>query len=438
MSYVIDILVIFLLVILNGLFAMSELAVVSARKARLKTLAEEGERGAEVALDLAESPGRFLSTVQIGITSIGILAGTFSGATLAEALGVYLNSFPSIAPIGEPVAIGIVVVSITYASLIVGELVPKQLALRNAERIASAVARPMASLAKLATPIVYFLELSSEAVLRLLGRPTVPEPAVTEEEVKEIIAEGVTAGVLKPAEKEMISGVMRLADWRVQAIMTPRREIVWIDLEESSEEIRRKLRESGYSRFPVARGSLDEFLGIVQARDLLNRVLDGEPLDISSALCQPLVVHNHMLALRVLDMIKQSPIHMALVVDEHGTLEGVVNATDILKAIVGSLAEPGVSPEPEVMQREDGSWLMDGDLPIEVVEDLLSLKEIPEERDFHTLAGFMLMRFERIPAAGDHFEWEGFRFEVADMDGQRIDKVLVALSSPESLASSIH
>jgi putative hemolysin len=253
--------------------------------------------------------------------------------------------------------------------------------------------------------------------------------------VKEVIAEGVNAGVLKLAEQEMISGVMRLADWRVQSIMTPRREIVWIDLEESSEDIRHKLQETNYSRFPVAQGDLDEILGVVQAKDLLNQVLDGGPLDIKSALCQPLVVHNHMLALRVLDMIKQSPIHMAIVVDEHGTLEGLVTATDILKAIVGNLAEPGMDTEPEMMQRDDGSWLMDGDLPIEVVEDLLNLREIPEERDFHTLAGFMLSQFERIPAAGDHFEWEGFRFEVADMDGQRIDKVLVAVSSPQSAMS---
>jgi putative hemolysin len=437
MSYVVDILIIFLLVMLNGLFAMAELAVVSARKARLKTLAEEGHRGAEIALDLAENPGRFLSTVQIGITLIGILAGAFSGATLAEALGDYLTSLPRIASIGKPVAIGIVVISITYLSLIVGELVPKQLALRNAEHIAAAIARPMALLAKAGTPIVYFLELSSAAVLRLLGRHRVPEQTVTEEEVKEVIAEGVNAGVLKPAEQDMISGVMRLADWRVQSIMTPRREIVWIDLEESSEDIRHKLQETNYSRFPVAQGDLDEILGVVQAKDLLNQVLDGGPLDIKSALCQPLVVHNHMLALRVLDMIKQSPIHMAIVVDEHGTLEGLVTATDILKAIVGSLAEPGMDTEPEMMQRDDGSWLMDGDLPIEVVEDLLNLREIPEERDFHTLAGFMLSQFERIPAAGDHFEWEGFRFEVADMDGQRIDKVLVAVSSQSAMSQEV-
>jgi putative hemolysin len=429
MSYVVDILVIFLLIILNGVFAMSELAVVSARKVRLKTLAEEGQRGAEIALDLAENPGRFLSTVQIGITLVGILAGTFSGATLAKALGSYLNRFPLIAPTGEPLAIGLVVLSVTYLSLIVGELVPKQLALRNAERIAAAIARPMALLAKTGIPIVYFLELSTAAVLRLLGQHRVPEQTVTEEEVKEVIAEGVTSGVLKPVEQEMISGVMRLADWRVQAIMTPRREIVWIDLEDSAEDIRHKLRETNYSWFPVALGGLDEFLGIVQTKDLLNRVLDGKPLDIKGALCQPLVVHNHMLALRVLEMIKQSPIHMAIVVDEHGVLEGLVTATDILKAIVGSLAEPGASAEPEIEQREDGSWLMDGNLPVEIVEDLLGLKEIPEERDFHTLAGFMLSRFEWIPAAGDHFEWEGFRFEVVDMDGHRIDKVLVAISS---------
>ncbi|OOO02833.1 MAG: Magnesium and cobalt efflux protein CorC [Chromatiales bacterium USCg_Taylor] len=425
----IEILVILLLVLLNGVFAMSELAVVSSRKARLKVLADKGHRGAPSALDLVENPGRFLATVQIGITLVGVLAGTFGGATITERLAAYLDSFPDITPFGEPIAIGIVVIGITYLSLIIGELVPKQLALKNPERLASAIARPMMFLAKVAAPIVYFLELSSRLVLRLLGARRTPEQTVTEEEVKAVVAEGVTAGALKREEKEMISGVMRLADWPVQAIMTPRQEVVWLDLDEGDEAIARRLQESHFSRLPVARGSLDRVLGIVQAKDLLNRAIAGKSLGIESALCQPVIVHRYILALQLLEMFRQSPIHMALVLDASGGLEGIVTAADFLKAIVGGLAEAGGKDEPEAFQREDGSWLIDGDLHIDVVKDRLGLREIPDERDFHTVAGLILWRLERVPAAGDHTDFGGFRFEVVDMDGPRIDKVLaVALT----------
>lgn len=421
----IEVLVILLLVLLNGVFAMSELAIVASRKARLKVLADEGNRGAASALDLVENPGRFLSTVQIGITLVGILAGTFGGATITERLAAYFDSFPEIAPLGEPIAIGVVVVGITYLSLVIGELVPKQLALKNPERLASRVARSMTLLAKVAAPIAYFLELSSRLVLRLLGAHRTPEQTVTEEEVKAVVAEGVTAGALKLEEKEMISGVMRLADWRVQAIMTPRQDVAWLDLDEGDEAIGQRLQESHFSRLPVARGNLDRVLGIVQAKDLLNRAIAGQPLDIESALCQPIIVHRDTLALRLLEMFKQSPIHMALVLDASGSLEGIVTAADFLNAIVGSLAEAGENgDDPEAFQREDGSWLIGGDLHIDVLKDRLGLREIPEERDFHTVAGLILWRLERMPAVGDHIEFAGFRFEVVDMDGAKIDKVL--------------
>ncbi len=434
----IEVLVILLLVLLNGFFAMSELAIVASRKARLKVLADEGNRGAASALDLVENPGRFLSTVQIGITLVGILAGTFGGATITERLAAYFDSFPEIAPLGEPIAIGIVVIGITYLSLIIGELVPKQLALKNPERLASTVARFMTFLAKVAAPIAYFLELSSRLVLRLLGAHRTPEQSVTEEEVKAVVAEGVTAGALKLEEKEMISGVMRLADWRVQAIMTPRQDVAWLDLDEGDEAIGQRLQESHFSRLPVARGNLDRVLGIVQAKDLLNRAIAGQSLSIESALCRPVIVHRHTLALRLLEMFKRSPIHMALVLDASGGLEGIVTAADFLKAIVGSLAEAGENGEPEAFQREDGSWLIGGDLHIDVLKDRLGLREIPEERDFHTVAGLILWRLERMPAVGDHIEFAGFRFEVVDMDGAKIDKILAVPLNGSPVESEDH
>ena len=360
---------------------------------------------------------------------MGVLTGTFGGATITEELAAYFDSFPEITPLGEPIAIGVVVIGITYLSLIIGELVPKQLALKNPERLASTVARPMTFLAKVAAPIVYFLELSSRLVLRLLGAHRTPEQTVTDEEVKAVVAEGVTTGAITPEEKEMISGVMRLADWRVQAIMTRRHDVAWLDLDEGDEVIGR-LQESHFSRLPVARGSLDRVLGIVQAKDLLNRAIAGQSLSIESALCQPVIVHRNTLALRVLEMFKQSPIRMALVLDASNGLEGIVTAADFLKAIVGGLAEAGGDGEAEAFQREDGSWLIDGETHIDVVKDRLGLREIPEERDFHTVAGMILWRLERIPAVGDHVDVAGLRFEVVDMDGPKIDKVLaVALTA---------
>ncbi|MGH8625086.1 MAG: hemolysin family protein [Gammaproteobacteria bacterium] len=435
MTIVHEVLVILLLVLLNGVFAMSELAIVSSRKARLKVLADEGNRGAASALDLAENPGRFLSTVQIGITLVGILAGTFGGATITEDLAAYFDRFPELVPLGEPMAIGIVVIGITYLSLVIGELVPKQLALKNPERVASTVARPMTFLAKVTAPIAYFLELSSRLVLRLLGAHRTPEQTVTDEEVKAVVTEGVTTGAIKPEEKEMISGVMRLADWHVQAIMTPRQDVMWLDLDEGNEAIGRRLQVSHFSRLPVARDSLDRVLGIVQAKDLLNRAIAGQSLDIESALCQPVIVHRYTLALQLLEMFRESPIHMALVLDTSGTFEGIVTAADFLKAIVGGLAETGGEDEPEAFQREDGSWLIDGDLHIDVLKDRLGLRRMPDERDFHTVAGLVLWRLERMPAVGDHIEFDRFRFEVVDMDGPKIDKVL-AVALTESAAES--
>jgi putative hemolysin len=422
----IELVVILLLVMLNGILAMSELAIVSARKSRLKVLADAGHRGAAVALDLVETPGRFLSTVQIGITLVGILAGAFGGATISERLAAYLDTYPQIVPFGEPIAIGMVVMGITYLSLILGELVPKRLALKNPERLASAMARPMIFLGKVAAPMAYFLELSSTLVLRLLGAQGTSEQTVTEEEVKAVVAEGVSAGTLRPEEKEMISGVMRLADWRVLAMMTPRSEIVYLDLDEGDDTIRRTLQESHFSRLPVARGGINRVLGIVQAKDLLNQTMAGGALDIESALCQPIIVHRDMSALEVLEMFRASPVHLALVLDDSGAVDGIVTAADFLKAIVGGLAEADGSGDREAIQREDGSWLIDGDLNIDILKDRLRLREVPAEHDFHTVAGLILWQLERVPATGEHIDYGGYRFEVVDMDGRKIDKVLAA------------
>ena len=426
MAIAVELLVILLLVMLNGILAMSELAVVSSRKSRLKVLADAGHRGAAVALDLVENPGRFLSTVQIGITLVGILAGAFGGATISEQLAANLDSYPQIVPFGEPIAIGVVVMGITYLSLILGELVPKQLALKNPERLASAMARPMIFLGKIAAPMVYFLELSSRLVLRLLGAQRTSDQTLTEEEIKAVVAEGVSAGTLKPEEKEMISGVMRLADWRVLAIMTPRSEVVYLDLDEGEDAIRRTLQESHFSRLLVARGGINRVLGIVQAKDLLNQTMAGGALDIESALCQPIIVHRDMLALQVLEIFRVSPIRLALVLDDSGAVDGIVTAADFLKAIVGGLAEADGSGDREAIQREDGSWLIDGDLNIDILKDLLGLREVPAERDFHTVAGLILWQIERVPAVGEHIDYGGYRFEVVDMDGRKIDKVLAA------------
>jgi putative hemolysin len=424
--YGLDILVIFFLILLNGVFAMAEIAVVSSRKPRLKALAEHQYRGANAALKLTESPGRFLSAVQVGITLVGILAGVFGGEELAPPLEDYLGRFAALAPYSEALAILTVVVCITYASIILGELVPKQIALKNPERVASIVAWPMARLTALAMPIVYVLEVSSRFFLGLFGTSTTREPTVTEAELKATLAEGVQEGILVPAEQDMIKGVMRLGDWRVRAIMTPRPNIAWIDLEADDQELRRQLRETPYSRVLVASDTLDNLLGIVQAKDLLDHAMAGESVNLRDVLRQPLYVHAHMSALKVVEMLKASPLHMAVVVDEYGSIEGIVTPTDVLKTIVGSLVEPGVGTEPDVVQREDGSWLIDGDVHIDVIKDLLDMREIPGEGDFYTLAGFLLSRFEKVPDAGDYFEWQGFRFEVVDMDDRRIDKILVA------------
>jgi magnesium and cobalt exporter, CNNM family len=425
-SVAIDILFLLLLLIANGLFAMSEIALLSSRKARLQRRAEKDD-GARVALELANAPDRFLSTVQIGITLIGILAGAFGGATISRHLAERLNRIPALAPYSEAVSIVVVVVTITYLSLVVGELVPKRLALNYPERIASRVAKPMRFLSLLTSPAVHALSASSSFLLRLLGARPTEEPPITEEEVKILIDVGAEAGVFEAAEHELVDNIFRLADLKVPQLMTPRLDIVWLDVESPPEEIRKRIINSPYSRMPVCQGTLDNVLGVVKTRDLLARVLSGEPLDLRAAMRPPLYVPETRTALQLLELFKRSTAHIALVIDEHGALEGLVTMNDVLEAIVGEMPAHLGRVEGLAVRREDGSWLLDGRLPVSDFKELFSIKRLPREEEggYHTLAGFIMTYLGRLPSASDHFVWDGLRVEVVDMDRRRIDKVLV-------------
>jgi putative hemolysin len=425
---VVQLLVIALLILLNGFFAMSELAVLSSRRARLEQMADERVRGARAALKLLEDPTRFLSTAQAGITLIGVFAGAYSGATLAGPLSAL---FPKLGQYAYPVALAVVVVCITYLSLLVGELVPKRIAFNNPERIAAAVAPMMARLSVAFAPVVLLLRASTNALVKLLRIPDRPESQVTEEEVKRLIAEGARTGIFQMAERDMINGVLRLADRSVRSVMTPRVEVVWIDLDDPPETIRREIAESGHSRYPAGRHGLDELEGIIHTKHLFDQVARTGSFDIAASLRSPLVVHEATPVLGLLEMFRANPVHMAVVVDEYGVLEGIVTPTDILTAIAGELPED-VSDleEAAAVRREDGSWLMDGMLGIHEAERLLERKDMRGDEDFETLAGFVLARLARIPQIGDHFEWDGLRFEIVDMDGRRIDRILVAPAAP--------
>ena len=426
-------LIILLLIALNGFFAMAELAVVSARKGRLRQMADAGQCGAATALRLAEQPGRFLSTVQIGITLIGILAGAFGGATLAQSLNAWLAAtFPAIAAHSASLALGLVVATITYLSLIIGELVPKHLALHDPERLAAAVAWPMRAVAWLGLPLVWLLDLSTRAVLGALGLNSPPRQRITDEEIKTLIAEATAAGVVERAEQAMISGVMRLADRPVGAVMTPRLAIVWLDLDDPPAALLHTIRAHRFPRFPAGRGAIDEVQGVIRAKDVLDDYLAGREPDFGALLQEAPVVHESTDALQVLDLLKQSPARLALVRDEYGGLEGLVTLTDLMEAIVGALAEPRATVEPPVVRRQDSSWLMDGALPVDELWELLELREAPVEGDYYTLAGLVLARLGEVPATGQWCVWGGYRFEVVDMDGQRIDKVLVSREASQS------
>jgi putative hemolysin len=428
---VLELVIAVVLICLNGIFALSELAVVSSREVRLKTMAAAGARGAAAALALSQDPGRFLSTVQIGITLIGILAGAVSGAALGEDVSAWMIRLGIRASIADPLGYTLVIAVITYLSVIIGELVPKQLALRNPERIACMVAPFMRILSKVAGPAVGLLDSSSRAVFRLLGQDTAPHNAVTEEEVRTIVAEAESAGIIETAERSMIAGVLRLGDRSVRAVMTPRADVEWIDLADDESETRRGLYEARHSLLPVVDGEPDNVIGVVGVRDLLVDLLDGRRLDVRSRLHQPPIVPDTVDALDALTVLRNAEVPMALVHDEYGHFEGIVTPFDTLTAIAGGFRADDDDAEAEAVRRDDGSWLLAGSMPADEMAELLGIK-LPADREYETVAGFVIDRFAHLPQTGESVEALGWRFEVVDLDNRRVDKVLATRSESES------
>jgi putative hemolysin len=419
-----EIAIIGLIVLLNGFFSMSELAIVSSRRPRLQQLAANGDHRARIALTLMDNSSRFLAVVQIGMTLSAILAGAFSGATLADRLGEWLDTFQPLAHYGKPIAIVLVVVPVSYFSLLLGELVPKQLALANSESVALRIAQPVAIVARIGSPFVWLLDASVKVVLRPFGFRPVSVREVTEDEIRSVIAEGAESGAIRAAEREMIEEILFLAKRTVRTIMTARPDVSWIDLNDSKDTALRKVRECSHAQLLVSRGSIDEIAGIIDKQGLLDQAVEGRPFDIEAALQTPLIVHEGASILRTLDLFKKTPAHTAVVIDEYGVVQGIVTRTDLLEAIAGDLPDLDIEAEPEVKKGDDGSLLIDATMPIAEVAELLGLRDL-SRGDFLTLAGFVLFRLDHVPQAGEHFTWLGWRFEVVRMEGRRIDKVLV-------------
>ncbi len=416
------------LIIANGLFSMSETAVVSSRKARLQQRAEAGDAAAGDALKLADAPNVFLATVQVGITLIGILSGAYGGAALTGALADSLRSLPGIGGYAEGIAFAVVVLVITYLSLVVGELVPKRVALNAPEAIAARVAGPMGRLSTVASPVVRLLGISTEAALRLLRVRASHEPPITAEEVGVLLEQGARAEVFHPAEQEMVEGVFALGDLRANALMTPRPDVVWLDVNDPPEQLRHTITRAPHSRFPVGRGSLDHAHGVVRAKDLLTAGDQSNGASLEGYVRPALILPETTSALGVLEQFRRSGEQLALLVDEYGGTAGLITVQDLLEAIVGDLPDAGEAPDPEAVQRADGSWLLGGGLGARDVRDLLDIGSLPGEAqgDFETLGGFMLAQLGRIPTPGDGFAFGDWRFEVVDMDGHRVDKVLAS------------
>jgi putative hemolysin len=419
-------LILFLLILTNGFFSLSEMAIVSARKVRLQQRAEEGDKAARTALDLAGQPTRFLSTVQIGITLIGILTGAFGGATVAETLAAYFSQFPALEPYSEALGVGIVVTVITYFSLVFGELVPKRLALSSAERIAALVAPIMQFLSTISGPIVNLLSASTELVVRLLGIKPTSEPTVTEEEVKILIEQGRETGVFEDVEQEIVERVFRLSDRSVNSVMTHRSELVWLDVEDPLEQNIEKVLTPGQTHFVVCKGELDHVTGVLSAKDLLREYADSGSISIPESLPMPPFLPEGVNALEVVARLRHDKSSVALIVDEYGTIDGMVTLTDVLEAIVGDIPALDEKGEPAATKREDGSWLLDGMMSVDELQMLLDLDELPEDSEgYDTVGGLFMAQLGRIPSAGDKFEWHDLRFEVVKMDGYRVDKVRI-------------
>lgn len=427
----IDFFILLALIAVNAFFALSELAVVSSRRGRLAQMALDGKRGAKAAIALVDDPTGFLSSVQIGITLVAILSGAYGEAAFAGPMEELLKPIPVIGPYAGPIGSGIVVTVLAYVSLIGGELVPKRLALTNPERFACFVAGPMTVLATVGKPIVWLLRKTTEALLALLGANSEGESRVTEEEVKSLIAEGTEAGVFHPAEREMIEGVLRVSDRTVRSIMVARPDVIWLDPDDPPSAILDEVLTSGHSRFPVSTGDIDEVIGIVHAKDLLQQMRLRGDVDLRAAVREPLFIGDRTPILKLMDSFRTANVHLAIVVDEHGTFEGIVTPSDILIAIAGDMPEEA-EEDPDAVQREDGSWLLDGRMSVDDVERLLGARNMRTDGDFSTLAGFVLDQVRHIPEPGEWFVWKTWRFEVVDLDGRRIDKVLVTRRDEES------
>jgi len=422
----IDVLVILLLILINALFAMSELAIVSSRRTRLRAMAKTGRPGAQTALDLAADPGRFLSTVQTGITLIGILAGAYSGASLGGPVADRLALLGLEGETARTIGFGLVIILTTYVSLVIGELVPKQIALRSPEPIAVLAAVPMLWLARATAPFVWLLDRTSALFLRLVGLKEEAADHVTAEDLHMVVAEATSAGVLEESERAIISGVVRLADRPAREVMTPRTEVEWIDVDADTETLRAKLRAIPHSRIPVAEGSVDRLIGVVQARDIAAALLDNQPIDLRAMAREVPIVPDQTDAMDALTALRDAEVPIAFVHDEYGHFEGIITPTDLLTALAGAFAsDQDVDTDPPFVEREDGSWWVSGAAPADQLAERLAIR-LPEDRDYATAAGFALSVLRHLPEVGERFVYGGWRFEIVDMDGRKIDKMLAS------------
>lgn len=434
-----DIFTILVLIGLNGIFAMAEIALVSVRKARLEQRAQEGDRKAQVALDLSQDPKTLLSTAQFGITLVGTLSSALGGATISRELQALLAPLPLVGPYAELIGLALVVLLITYVSIIIGELVPKTVGIAHAEAIAIALARPMRALARVASPAIRFFKWSTDRVLSALGIRTDVESEVTQDEIKIMIEQGAEAGVLEEEEHEMVERVFRLGDRLITMLMTQRQDVVWIDAHEHTDESLKRMVASNHSYFPLCDGELDRVIGMISIKDVLLKYTNNEKVDLQALVRPPLFIPDNLSALRALSRLKETKTHIAVVLDEYGSLEGVVTLNDFVEAVLGELAQANSEDKPDVVTREDGSWLVDGRYASDELRDLLEVSSLAEEErgDYQTLAGFVMTILGRVPTTGDHFTWGGFRFEVVDMDGNRIDRVMISRLTPPPRGSEI-
>lgn len=422
-----EILILVFLILINGLFSMSEIALISAKKNRLQAKAKKGAKRAVIALELSEHPNRFLSTIQIGITLVGTLSGAYGGATVALYLSEALSQITWLDPYSDLLGVGIVVVMITYLSLVIGELVPKRVALANAEKVALDVAPLMHFFSKISGPFVMILSKSTDLVIQALGIRQSSEPTITEEDLKSMLFQGKEIGVIEESEQNMVERIFRLSDRDVSAVMTPRTELIFLSINANNEEILEKINQYPFSRYPVYKESYDDLVGIVDSRDLLLQKVITNDFNLRSVMQKPSFLPETTPALDALEHLRNTGVKVAVIIDEYGGVLGIAGMNDILRAIIGSVKEQDISYEEDVIMRDDGSWLLDGMIQIDELKEYIGIEKLPEEEDqkYETLSGLMMAILNRIPIAGDYFDWNGYRFEVMDMDGRRVDKVMV-------------